>query len=268
MVMNKVGGEKYYIIISLILGLIVLSLSLYFIFYEYFSEDDISWETCRQSIILRASAPELKTKIAYFSSKDAFPLKCKTEVVNIDYEDVTRAEREFSDTLLSCWHLFGDGDVALWPTSRYSNPSGCVSCARIHIDDGVKDYYTKNKVSFKDALSLKKDKDKTYFKYLKTLFSKGLQVFSGRSWGDRFTVTEHDGILFDDASYTFPEVWDVSKGDIHFVVSSVNFAKDKPSTFVFWLYADDMSELNKKVFDTFMLNDAVDACGLWEGVPA
>ena len=83
---NKKVSEKYYIIISLILGLLVLGLVLYYLFQEYFTEEDIDLEVCRQSVILRNSMPNAE-RIATSSIeeiKGMFPLKCKTDVIKID----------------------------------------------------------------------------------------------------------------------------------------------------------------------------------------
>ena len=39
--MEKKGSEKYYIIISLILGLILVAIVLYFLFHEYFTDSGV-----------------------------------------------------------------------------------------------------------------------------------------------------------------------------------------------------------------------------------
>ncbi|MDH3353523.1 MAG: hypothetical protein OEL87_03680, partial [Nanoarchaeota archaeon] len=88
---NKRGGYKYSIILSLILGLMVLSLSMYFIFNEYFTSDDVGWEVCRQSIQIREMLPEYHeawTTLTPVNFKKNFPLKCKTMVVDIEKEDI------------------------------------------------------------------------------------------------------------------------------------------------------------------------------------
>jgi hypothetical protein len=74
---NKKGDEKYYIIISLILGVIILGLSLYMIFNEYFTSEDIDWETCRQSVVLRANLPDRQLATLGVSIKGQYPLKRK-----------------------------------------------------------------------------------------------------------------------------------------------------------------------------------------------
>jgi hypothetical protein len=86
MVMNKRGSEKYYILISMILGLIILTISLFFIFNEYFTQNELNLETCRQSVVLRNLGFEAERPITSFLevTKDMVPLKCKNEVVTLD----------------------------------------------------------------------------------------------------------------------------------------------------------------------------------------
>ena len=144
----KKGSEKYYILISLVLGLIILGLSLYFIFNEYFTSDDINRETCRQSIVLRDGSPDLTaagTNIAKI--KDAWPLKCRTEVVKIDYKNVTKAEEEIGDEFIFCWNIFGYGNFRIFPEYNWATHSSCVPCARIHFEAKVRDYYVKDYVN-------------------------------------------------------------------------------------------------------------------------
>ena len=153
--MNKVGSEKYYIIISLILGIIVLSLSLYFIFYEYFSEDDVSWETCRQSVLLRSGNAINIVKEAQAKS---FSFKCKTEVVEIDFKDYDKAGRLIMDTMAQCWSLFGEGKLQLYSGNFLGSDKNCFYCARIHFTEDVKDFYGHNPTTaeekYKDLLKL------------------------------------------------------------------------------------------------------------------
>ena len=121
---SKKGAEKYYIIISLILGLIILALALFFIFQEYFTGEEIDWETCRQSVILRETIPR---QDAFFqdiaAAREAFPLKCKTEVVNINYKNTTKLGREILETMRSCWALFDDGKGEFFPVYKFSGHS-------------------------------------------------------------------------------------------------------------------------------------------------
>jgi hypothetical protein len=84
MMNGKRGGLQWDVIMVLILGLIVLGISLYFLFHEYFTQEDIAWETCRQSVVLRGALPEAqKMDVNWVTFKDDFPLKCRTEVVEI-----------------------------------------------------------------------------------------------------------------------------------------------------------------------------------------
>jgi len=136
--MKKRGAYKHHIIISLILGLMVLGLVFGLIFPELL-EAGVDWEVCRQSIYLRNSMPNY---IVIDQAKDLLPLKCKAEVIEVDYKDIDRAEKEIADTMAACWHLFGEGRYSIFPPTRGVFPeSYCVPCARIHFDEDVKDFY-------------------------------------------------------------------------------------------------------------------------------
>ncbi|MGC9309482.1 MAG: hypothetical protein ACP5D2_02180, partial [Candidatus Nanoarchaeia archaeon] len=106
--MDKKGDEKYYIIISMILGIVILGLSLYFIFHEYFTEDDINWETCRQSVVMRAMSPDLEDLGK--DLKGPLPLKCKTDVLVV--EDFKKEEiyPTIANAIARTWYGFGEGE--------------------------------------------------------------------------------------------------------------------------------------------------------------
>lgn len=170
---KKRGSEKYYIIISLILGLIVLSLSLYFIFHEYFTEDELDWQACRQSIYLRSIAPNFKD---ITDLKDAFPLKCKTEVITIDTAEPKVVYGKIADTIAAGWYLFGEGEYDIVPRKWVDQTNYCMVFARIHYSDKAKKDVTKIWREDKD-LSLQgfesyylrtkmKNSDKTYNSYI------------------------------------------------------------------------------------------------------
>ena len=139
---QKRGSEKYYIIISLILGLMVLALGLYFIFNEFFNQDEIDWEVCRQSIILRARLPEADLEVLKTDVKGAFPLKCKTEVVTIDsVENPEEVYKKISDTVVSGWYMFGEGDLDFVHRDEWESQTVCMVFVRIHYtQDAVDDF--------------------------------------------------------------------------------------------------------------------------------
>lgn len=193
-------GDKYYILISLILGLIVLSLSLYFIFQEYFNEEMIDMESCRQSILLRATLPEAKVaKINWESFKDDFPLKCKTEVVDITKEDIIQdnAGVIIADTIVQCWNLYGNGDLNAFPSGWVGKKSVCVPCARIRLTNEAKKYMEENrsaKINIFDTMNTKLFRGTTYFNYLRDIgdaFPPLSFASAGNYWyGSNFTLAD------------------------------------------------------------------------------
>jgi hypothetical protein len=133
---NKRGEMKYNIIMSLILGLMILTIALFWIFGEFFGEGEIDWEVCRQSILVRAGLPEKDLVLLKTDTKGAFPLKCKTEVVSVDdlsspnevYEKISRAVAEG-------WYMFGEGELDFVHSTVWSSQTVCMAFARIHFDE-------------------------------------------------------------------------------------------------------------------------------------
>ena len=137
---NKVGAEKYYIIISLILGLMVLGLSLFFIFNEYFTEAELDWQQCRQSIILRTNMPNTTLLGLGLDMKGAFPLKCKTAVVTIDSTEKEEVYGKISKALVEGWYMFGEGKLDFVHRDLLRDNRYCLVFARIHFTgEGVQE---------------------------------------------------------------------------------------------------------------------------------
>ena len=287
---GKRGSEKYYIIMALILGLIIISISIYFLFYEYFSEEDISMETCRQSIILRASMPQKDLALWTFSSKDWMPLKCKTEVVNINYKDVKKARTAFNNALLDCWSLVGNGDFKIFPvkSGEWGFKSHCIVCSRIHIDEKVKQYYIDNPIRFTDALN-QKFRGKTYWDYLQKgnpnapafFFLKGgAEEFKVLKEGEKFDIKYFQKKETADSAdsglqatktvqgpgFILPRGFVVSKGDLFIVVSSPSSEDKSVTPYMFFLQAKDFDEITKTMAEHLWID--VNPCDMIESVPA
>ncbi|MFA5061251.1 MAG: hypothetical protein WC494_02970 [Candidatus Pacearchaeota archaeon] len=169
--MEKKGSGKYYIIISLILGLLVLSISFNYIF-SYISSDELNWQECRQSIYLRSISPEFKSgDISLADLKDAFPLKCKTEVVTIDTAKPEKVYKKISDTLYAGWNLFGEGEFDIVPKKFLSGNSYCMVFARISYTPKSRENYNENDFSIESfakyyRTSKEKNSGNVYNSYL------------------------------------------------------------------------------------------------------
>ena len=186
---NKKGDYKYGIILSLILGVMVLSLSLYFIFQELWSEDELDWEICRQSIQIRALLPDAEIKgNSVDSFKDSYPLKCKTNVVIIkksDVKDIEDAQKIIAETMARCWALYDKGDSNAFP-AKFFKSSVCVPCARIHLTEDAKEYLEEKKITGinirESLMNLKMTKEYSYYEYLNNSGKK----FSALNFGNGF----------------------------------------------------------------------------------
>lgn len=136
---SKKGDGKYWVIISLILGILVLTISLYFIFKEYFDQNTIDYENCRQSIYLRSISPDFHNLA---DLKNAMPLKCKTEVVNIDTAKPDEVYAKISDTVAAGWYLFGEGKFDIVPR-KWTGKNYCMVFARVHYTEKAKNDFNK-----------------------------------------------------------------------------------------------------------------------------
>jgi len=304
--LGKRGDEKYYIIISLILGLMVLFIALYFIFQEYFTQDEINWETCRQSIILRSGLPEEDLVIATASAKNFFPLKCKTEVKTIDYQNTTRFQKEFADAMAKCWYLTGEGQLRIFAGESNDLKSRCMVCERIHVSSTNKnqEFYSQNKVDLISALSsLRMDGGLSYWDYLQKGKVAAIPIRKNSNgdadrviWGDNFKVLfgGHDiswgraistfslSFFYDLAlkagagsdeggpGYVFPRNYNPAYGDL-FIVATFpvsNAEGAKPS--LLYLQQANMSELSKPLAELGNLGGklSIVPCDSFETVPA
>jgi hypothetical protein len=126
-------------ILALILGLIVVTLSIWFLFFEYFTSEELEWQECRQSIILRSNAPNLKDLGA--SSKGLFPLKCRTEVVTIDTIEPDEVYKKIADAVASGWYMFGEGEFEFVSGEFFPGVSYCMAFARLHYTGKASDEF-------------------------------------------------------------------------------------------------------------------------------
>ena len=240
---GKKGEFRHDVLLSLIIGLIVVAIVFWWIFQEFFTEDDIDYEVCRESLILRSKLPEKDVLADVASTKAYLPLKCGTRVVDIDYEDVGKAEAVIGNTISECWYMTGKGEYEIFPGSDsvYGDISvPCMACARIHIDKKVRDFYSldKNKISIRNALNSQLEGyDFTVWDYLNPKDGvKAFEYFGG--WRDEGFDVEFSGSdtlifgLFNVGSTEFdpkdheifylPSYMDTEKGDLFVMYAEPN----------------------------------------------
>lgn len=165
---NKKGDEKYYLIISLILGLMVVGLAFYFIFQEYFNDELINDEACRQSVIMRSG--NFANGIKFLQEK--FPFKCKTDVVEIDGNSQQEVLKKISDAISSCYFLYGEGKFVLYSADVTSLNTACFICSRLVFSDRVKKEYPQLDVG-NYLISNAFKGSQTYFDYLYNVDNNG-----------------------------------------------------------------------------------------------
>jgi hypothetical protein len=276
MILNRKRADyKWDLIIILLLGLAVLGIVLFFIFEEYFNQDDIDIESCRQSIILRNNIPEFDVAgLGVLEFKSQYPLRCKTQVIEIDYNDTARAEREIMETIAGCWFLFGNGKYQIFPSSIWSfGDSYCVPCARIHIDLKNRAYYDidKNKIDISRALSSYSFKGhSSYEEYFRDVGYPFLKF----TWSDSFRIEETSSA----SKIYMPRFFDVERGDLIIIHNSViakqydDSRKDLSSILFF---QDDggksLKELDRAIVSSSIFGfrfEILKICKYWDGIPA
>lgn len=221
--LNKKGDFKYSHIGSLILGLLIIAIGMYGMFNIYFTSEDIDWEVCRESLILRNSLPEKDLIVEVASTKSALPLKCKTQTVTIDYEDVERAEKEIGETVSSCWYMIGRGEYKVFPSGSLASgkDTPCMICARVHLDSEVREFYSENKISIKRSLNNPLEGyDTSIWDYLNP--DRGAKAFTYfEGWNEEgFNITPITDISWtgfdpeDKEVFSLPEYLQLEKGDL------------------------------------------------------
>ena len=257
---NKKGDLKYDTMGSLILGLLVLAIVFYWLFNSYFTSEDIDWETCRESLIVRNSLPE-KDVLIMASSKGLLDLKCKTQPIIIDYEDTDRAEKIIGETISSIWYMTGRGEYRVFPGSSGilgEQSSPCMIPSRIHLDSEVREFYSKED----NRIDLEKAMDKTLDGYDVTVWDylnpdRGAKAFSYfNEWDeDGFNVSFISDMSlsgFDPKNakaFSFPKYLDPDRGDLFIIYSEPvkeAFRSDEKiiSPYMILLQYDDFDKLN------------------------
>lgn len=278
-------------ILPLILGLIVLSLVLYFIFKEYFTEEDLGWQQCRQSVLVRSVTPELRAGgIGIADLKNKFPLKCQTNVVEIDFEDKEKAEKLVTDTLAQCWYMFLEGKQALFPGGADLYPY-CVPCARIHFEEKVKDFYSYKKNPLDISVALNRPLQNTGVTY-KEYFGKAFQLYI-TYWTDLLDIINFGGadtvnfdfskdyFKIDSASWTLgtklgkvylPKKISSENGDILIIFQQIVFRTDEIDSNMIYFQVgqkelDPFTEVSQTTYIQYKKDSEV-FCPNWDGIPA
>lgn len=161
---NKKADEKYYILTSMIIGILILGLAFFFIYKEFFTSEEINWETCKQSIQMRAAIPNNLLDAA----KNSFSLKCKTTPFVISPKDASDASKQIADITAQCFQLFGEGRAELFPRNMIERDLNCIICARISMDSKLKAKFSlpENKISVASYINSTQYKNsQTYAQY-------------------------------------------------------------------------------------------------------
>jgi len=179
-----------------VVGIILLILGFAIILFVYYQ---ISWsglvdrEVCHESVVLRATMPNIA------GMKNLVPLKCATQkmcvtsgfiggnceksfsdedkIVKIKVDNKEQIEKAIADEIVDCWSTMGEGKISLFSQAVVENygvgnvyPT-CVICSRIAFDSEDKLDLTKEELEDVDVLQYMlthkvSDKEISYYKYL------------------------------------------------------------------------------------------------------
>ena len=297
--MNKRAQWQNYLLPA-IMAILVLGISFYFIFNEYFTSEDIDRDVCRQSVMVRSSLPEVDVVgTTPISFKKQFPLKCKTNVIDITSDDVKekRVDNIIGDALVECWYIFGSGDGDVFPASVFGKTTSCIPCARIHFTNEAKKMINdskelKGKIDIEGLLNGAKFDDKFfYLNYLKGVgklfepfnpafnnpFDLGGDKFKIGGWSGSSVKKIKDGseikMSGEFGSISLPKYLDIDKGDLIIVLGQLtDSGSDDAANYVPYMFyfqngqEDYLKEMDKRLFFSGGRNDMI--CNSWEGIPA
>jgi len=154
-------------LIAMILGLVVVGLLTVYLFPEFFNQDTLDLETCRQSILIRANVPEIsQAGLTLIDLRGKYPLKCKTEVINIKGGSTEEIYKQIADAAVSAWSLVDEGKANIFPQSLADPGVYCVPFARIHFSQELINTYTVDSTALVDSVN-------QFDKFYKTKFVPG-----------------------------------------------------------------------------------------------
>jgi hypothetical protein len=139
-IFGKKGMEKEYIIGGIII-VIIVAMAFFWIFKSFVFAQEIDWQTCRESVILRAG--DANSDAVKAAQEQLVPFKCKTQVLKIDYQNVSKAMNEIATILARCWYTYGEGKLLIYE-DRFRDPRMQFICARIYFDNRVVKFYKDN----------------------------------------------------------------------------------------------------------------------------
>jgi len=251
--------------------------------------------------MVRSAMPEIDAAgFTIASLKNDFPLKCKTNVIEITEKDVEdgKVDGIIGDALAECWFVFGSGDANVFAANVYMKTTTCIPCARIHLTNKAKSAVVDGKIDISGILNDKSlfdlgGKKTSYLNYLNgvgKLFEPFNPAFNNpfNLSGDKFVIDASNygkgtkrvkdgseiGMEGGFASVSLPKYLDVAKGDLIIALGELtDSGSDKTANYIPYMFyfqngQDDYPEQMKKDFFSAWTDIDSDICNSWEGIPA
>ncbi len=211
------------LIISAVVGLAIILVLL----YKFIRTENIDREVCHESVILRATIPDLPL----VKTKDVTPLKCKTRkvcivkgglinsikrvfksecdefkgekydiaVVSGDTEEIKRQIRMFlAREMADCWAMMGEGKIHIFSKETgFGVLKKCLLCSRIAFGNSIKNDPELQEIEglFKYMITHKvPNKDVTYWEFI-----------TGSQTSSEVIIKNNPSILEKDVIYTNTE---------------------------------------------------------------
>lgn len=278
---NKKASEKYYILISIILGLVLIGIIFSWIFQEYlFGEGEMSLLKCKQSIATRNTIPNTQIfGMDFLKLKEEFPLECKTQIIEINEENKEQAGTIIAEAMASCWALYNRGEASIFPSGHVFAKirTACFTCARITFAPEIQNTLELLNIEGQESVtgedkSILQEKSSNGQIYWDYLTSNNQNPFlKQRSFAEDFNIIPEKHIWREDTSTIYyPRKIDPKKGDLHITVSSWVMSKDSTvNTLLFYQKAQESLRILSKTpiqNDWFKKEDIDGACEAWDGI--
>lgn len=141
--MNVRGELTSQQLVTIIILIISFAVIVFFL-YEFNFKSDINKEACRNSVVLRASAPlgketvklQCKTQDVCLTKGSCSGAPADTQIVKVKNQQ--EMMHQLALLMYDCWWQTGEGKLDYQPKGWSYSKNYCAICSRIRVDDSIK----------------------------------------------------------------------------------------------------------------------------------